>query len=214
MATYSKQSDARERLISAAGKVFGLKGLQGATTREIAREAGVNELTLFRHFHTKSNLLATVLHYAAEDQAQVRVRMDADEKDLAAGLLTFARAFNEMLESHEGLIRTLIGEVHRDPSSAQQVTDGAFAPWRESLTIYLSARQTAGAILPSVVLSPMVDHFIGMLLAGMLRRTCPWATRDYTTDDYLQTSVGIFSRGISALSPTEISDPSATFAEP
>lgn len=208
MTTYPKPSEARERLISAAGKVFGLKGLQGATTREIAREAGVNELTLFRHFHSKANLLATVLHHAAEDQAQVRVRMDASDQDVLSGLLTFARAFNEMLESHEGLIRTLIGEVHRDPASARQVTDGAFAPWRESLTMHLRSWQSSGAILPTLALAPMVDHFIGMLLSGMLRRTCPWATREYTTEEYLQTSVGIFVRGVS--SQPDRSAPSAS----
>ena len=211
MTTYPKSSEARERLISAAARVFGLKGLQGATTREIAREAGVNELTLFRHFHSKANLLATVLHHAAEDQAQVRVRMDAGDRDLLSGLLTFARAFNEMLESHEGLIRTLIGEVHRDPASARQVTDGAFAPWRESLTGYLRSWQSTGEIMPTWALAPMVDNFIGMLLSGMLRRTCPWATREYTTDEYLQTSVGIFVRGVSFSSNR--SAPSVTSSE-
>lgn len=180
----------------AAGKLFGERGLQGATTREIAREAGVNELTLFRHFHSKANLLATVLHQAAQDQSHVRVSMDAQEQNIASGLFTFARAFNQMLEAHEGLIRTLIGEAHRDPTSARQVTDGAFTPWRQSLNSYFAAKQKSGEILSSIKIAPMVDHFLGMLLSGMLRRTCPWGPKDYTAEDYLRTSVAIFSRGV------------------
>jgi AcrR family transcriptional regulator len=195
---YLQPSDYRDRLIAAARKVFSHKGLQGATTREIAREAGVNELTLFRHFHSKANLLAAVLHQTAENQSRVGVNMDAREGDLTSGLLAFAQAFNDMLESYEGLIRTLIGEVHRDPASALQVTDGAFEPWRQILAGYLLAKKEAGEILPSLVLPPVVDHFLGMLLSGMLRRTCPWAPQEYTADEYLRVSVDIFVRGISS----------------
>ena len=37
----------RQRLLDAAARVFARSGLEGATTREIAREAKVNEVTLF-----------------------------------------------------------------------------------------------------------------------------------------------------------------------
>src|SRR5580658_7732181 len=52
---------ARERLLDAATAVFARDGLAGSTTREIARAAGVNEVTLFRLFSTKQNLLTAVL---------------------------------------------------------------------------------------------------------------------------------------------------------
>ncbi len=52
---------ARERLLAAAAEVFSREGLQGATTRVIAREAGVSEVTLFRLFENKERLLAEVL---------------------------------------------------------------------------------------------------------------------------------------------------------
>jgi AcrR family transcriptional regulator len=206
VSTCTKASDSRERLILAAGKLFGERGLQGATTREIAKEAGVNELTLFRHFHSKSNLLAAVLLHAAEDQSQMQVRMDAREEDIGGGLLKFARAFNQMLETHEGLIRTLIGEAHRDPKSARQVTDGAFTPWRRSLTEYFAAKQEAGEIRSTLKLAPVVDQFLGMLIGGMLRRTCPWAPQDYDAEDYLQTSVEIFTRGVISRSDSSNED--------
>jgi AcrR family transcriptional regulator len=40
----------KKRILAAAELVFSRDGFQGATTREIARQAGVNEVTLFRHF--------------------------------------------------------------------------------------------------------------------------------------------------------------------
>jgi AcrR family transcriptional regulator len=43
----------KKRILAAAELVFSRDGFQGATTREIARQAGVNEVTLFRHFRTR-----------------------------------------------------------------------------------------------------------------------------------------------------------------
>jgi AcrR family transcriptional regulator len=51
----------RERILEAAGRVYAKHGFRGATTRLIAAEAGVNEVTLFRTFGSKSALLEAVL---------------------------------------------------------------------------------------------------------------------------------------------------------
>ena len=45
----------RGRLLEAAMQVFARDGLHKATTRVIAREAGVNEVTLFRHSKTRTD---------------------------------------------------------------------------------------------------------------------------------------------------------------
>jgi AcrR family transcriptional regulator len=42
-------------------QVVSEKGYLGATTREIARVAGVTELTLFRHFGSKQRLFEEML---------------------------------------------------------------------------------------------------------------------------------------------------------
>ena len=51
----------RERILEAAARVYARHGFRGATTRRIAIEAGVNEVTLFRTFGSKSVLLEAVL---------------------------------------------------------------------------------------------------------------------------------------------------------
>ncbi len=47
----------RQRIIAAALRLFGEQGYSRTSTRAIAAEAGVNEVTLFRHFGSKKNLL-------------------------------------------------------------------------------------------------------------------------------------------------------------
>lgn len=54
--------NAEQRILEAALKVFATEGYTGATTRKIAEEANVAEVTLFRKFKSKENLLKEVLN--------------------------------------------------------------------------------------------------------------------------------------------------------
>jgi AcrR family transcriptional regulator len=53
--------NAEQRILEAALRVFATEGYTGATTRKIAEEANVAEVTLFRKFKSKENLLKEVL---------------------------------------------------------------------------------------------------------------------------------------------------------
>ena len=57
-----KDENTRDLLLQAALKLISEKGYLGATTRDIAREAGVSEVTLFRHFGTKKRLFEELLN--------------------------------------------------------------------------------------------------------------------------------------------------------
>ncbi|MBV9056550.1 MAG: helix-turn-helix transcriptional regulator, partial [Candidatus Eremiobacteraeota bacterium] len=72
--------ETRERILAAAREVIGRKGKRGATTREIAEVAGVNEATLFRHFGTKEALLvACAQHFCGYVQlADVAAQLTGD----------------------------------------------------------------------------------------------------------------------------------------
>lgn len=47
----------RERIVEAARNLFAEKGFDRTTTAEIAREAGISEGTIYRHFKSKKELL-------------------------------------------------------------------------------------------------------------------------------------------------------------
>ena len=80
MKTKVKPPATRQRLLTAAAAVFAEKGLVGATTREIASQARVNEVTLFRHFQSKENLLAAVLQSTFEPPDELRIPVPAKKR--------------------------------------------------------------------------------------------------------------------------------------
>lgn len=59
-----KKDRTREKILSAAREVFSSKGYTKAATKEIAKVAGIAEITIYRKFETKSNLFhETVINY-------------------------------------------------------------------------------------------------------------------------------------------------------
>ena len=55
-----------EKIIKATFDILENEGLKGATTRKIAKKANVSEVTLFRKFKTKENLIKTAKIYHTE----------------------------------------------------------------------------------------------------------------------------------------------------
>lgn len=80
-------SKREQEIMEAAVKVFSKKGFSGATTREIAAEAGVAEGTIFRYFKTKKDILLSLAGpFIVESLANVmdEVKGETDEVVLKA----------------------------------------------------------------------------------------------------------------------------------
>jgi AcrR family transcriptional regulator len=197
--TSEKTQQTRTRLLKAAAEVFARAGVAGATTKEIARVAGVNEVTLFRHFHSKDELLGAVVAQATALQVEALAHQEEWTQNLTEDLRHYASLYNSMLEEHEALIRTFIGEAKRHPEAANRIIAEAVIPLREKLVAYLRKAQKRGDVREDIDLKPAVDLFTGMLLAGMLRRNATPTSLGYSRESYIETCVGVFVRGISTL---------------
>ncbi|MEZ5317429.1 MAG: helix-turn-helix domain-containing protein [Vicinamibacterales bacterium] len=110
--------DVRDALLKAALKAFADAGTRGATTRRIAQDAGVNEVTLFRHFQSKDDLMRAALEHFA-GQAFGR-RLPDDPVDPRAELLTWCQEHHRALHRARALIRRSMGEYAERPESCSQ----------------------------------------------------------------------------------------------
>jgi AcrR family transcriptional regulator len=193
----SSPKQTRERLIDAAARTFSNEGIQGATTRQIAREAGVNEVTLFRHFKSKDQLLAAVLERGLASEVALMNEHSSWKENLRLSMENYARHYYSHLEKKQGFARAFIAEGQVLPKSMQTMIANVIRPVRERLIAILADAQKAGVLRPDLNVECALDAFKNTLYAGMLRQGT-YLPRSYSTEAYIQTVVDIFVRGIEA----------------
>jgi AcrR family transcriptional regulator len=181
-----------ERLIEAALEMFSRRGM-AATTREIADAASVNEVTLFRLFESKDQLLAAVVREVVRAEMEALDRVDLENFDLRRDISALADVFYATHERYRAFIRTIL--AHRfHPALTEQIMREVIQPLRGKFIAYLAEGQRRGVIRPSIDLSPAVDAFTGMIFAAVLRRAV--FSPGYTPETYLRTCVDLFLNGI------------------
>jgi len=104
--------DVTERIFRGAMSVFVKKGLQ-ATTQEVAKEAGVAEVTLYRRYSTKENLFITVIKNVLEKKFESRVLNMAKEEDTETFLTEIIEDRLNILSKNEDLVKMLLSESLR-----------------------------------------------------------------------------------------------------
>ena len=193
--TTAGKPDARERLIVAATRVFERDGLRGATTREIAREADVNEVTLFRHFQNKDGLLAAVMEHKMQLHTELLETESIWTGDLAHDLHEYGKALYHALGKSEAFIRMLVGEAKRQPDYSRQMMIDASRPTCERFAARLRDALRDGRMRADLDPVIVVDAFTDMLLFGMLRETAQWMPY-YSAESYVDTCVSLFIGGL------------------
>src|SRR5882672_8467858 len=155
----STRLPARQRLLTAAARVYGRDGLNGATTRAIADEAGVNEVTLFRHFQSKDRLLAAVVGQNFGDTPSVaQPPLPIATDDLRADVLALARRYESLLTENLPLVRAMLGEIqHHGREHEKNVFKGVFRPLKEAIVARLDVARSAGQIRPEFSATMLAD---------------------------------------------------------
>jgi AcrR family transcriptional regulator len=110
--------DTRLRIFAAAREIFAQKGSRGATTREIAERAGVNEATIFRHFGTKNQLLQAMLDHCCNADAEERLSfVDRLDGPLDEQLRKLCLVGIERMNERRDLIRVAMAEEELNPEA-------------------------------------------------------------------------------------------------
>src|SRR6266849_3335368 len=87
----------RAAVLDTACRVFSKSSYRGATTAEIAREAGISEPSLYRHFGSKRDL-----YLACLDEAWRSFREGADRAPIAASWLFVAGGLLTTMDNRLG----------------------------------------------------------------------------------------------------------------
>ncbi len=190
--------DHRHRIITAAARIYAQHGWRGATTRRIAEEAGVNEVTLFRQFGSKDALLDQMLQGCARgapSASMPRTPLHPEQE-----LLQWALELHVRLSSMRSIVRKMLCEAEEHPDVVGCATHGPSAAVAQLREYVVQLRRhgwirDSGDVTPGEVRAA-VTMLMGALFTDAMNRDLIPALFSQSVTDSLRGYVRIFLRGI------------------
>lgn len=154
-----------EQLFDAALTVMVREGYRGATTQQIAREAQVSEVTLFRRFETKAGLLAALLRHELARFSDTGALEHTG--DLEEDLVRVVEVYGQAIARHSRLMPMITSNAAEHPELAE-VAQVAFGLVR-AVAELMAAYQEAGELVDEPPLTAVAALFGPLLLTAMVQ---------------------------------------------
>jgi AcrR family transcriptional regulator len=139
-------------------------GYEGATTKEIAEIAGVNEATLFRKYGSKADLFEKAINHQLSDTPLNRLAFTGD---LEGDLLAVVVAYMETNRIYGEVIPTLLVELPHHPE-LKSAFDTAWANIQIIIKI-IQEYQLLGLLKPEAPITSL-NALIGPLMTSQMVR--------------------------------------------
>ena len=179
-----ERENTEEKIITATFNI-----VQKATTKKIAAEAGVNEVTIFRKFENKRNLIeATKDYYMAKLLSQLEETFDFDEDDSIEEYLK--RSFHGILDFSQeyiNIIRVAMQEIKGTSDKKlliSQITDTIINKMEEFIKLQLEKGTIKNVNSKALSLMCFSIIFQSTILWQIYGNNAD-IDSDYFADDYL-----------------------------
>ena len=167
----------REQIVRAATRIFAEKGFRRATTREVAREAGVSEGTIYNYFEDKDALLMAILHKLNETERRAADFEEGMAADFQGFLEQYLRRRMSLIWENREVFRVVLSEMlvnaelremylRQVVEPTMRIAEENFLSRMEQGEVRktdapLAMRSVAGAVLGVLVLGLLGDEEIG-----------------------------------------------------
>jgi AcrR family transcriptional regulator len=158
----------REKLLDAAMRVFAESGFRGATTRRIAEAAGVNEVTLFRHFKSKSALISEAAQLYSHRRRETT--LPDTPADPAHELGVWCAAQLAHLRESRAMIRKCMAELDEHPDMASCMREGPAGAHHDLRAYAARLRRAYGLADHSDVINAACTMLMGSMFADAMGR--------------------------------------------
>jgi len=155
------------QIFQAVMQTIAERGYTGATTRQIAESAGVSEVTLFRKFGSKAELVKRTISALVE---QTKFESATHYSgDIRADLLRVVMAYREGVIRNEQFFFVLFAELSRTPELAGSFSQpmGVF----QSIGKLLSRYQADGVLRPENPLHTVASLLGPLIYFSMIARS-------------------------------------------
>lgn len=138
--------DRKHQILQVATDLFANRGYEGATTREIAKRAKVNEAIIFRHFPTKEDLYWAVIERKCEVNAGRNIMVSTLEAgtDVRTTLVTLAEGMLRRREKDPALMKLLLFSALESHRLSQRFFQTYIADYYEILSEYIRGKIASG----------------------------------------------------------------------
>jgi AcrR family transcriptional regulator len=184
----------RARIMQAASQLFTEKGFAGTTTRAIAESAGINEVTLFRHFGTKEKLAKAIMDQYGGAAIAENLELSFSG-DYVQDLTLIGYAMVKVMSERIVAIRMSICEAGSFPEFQQVIAENP-RQLRQMLARYFQ-RQMDKEVIHTGHPEAMAQAFLGMffsyiVLQGLLFDSIQ---PEISSDELVEQFVTLFVRG-------------------
>lgn len=131
------QAERREEILDAARRVFLASGYAGATVREIAAEANVNDAVLYRAFSTKEQMFEGAVARPLEEAVCAALRPASGDLEVRAVSEGFVQDLLEAMGDIAPLLLVVLGDSERGKAFYRDRFQPALARLREAIDINL-----------------------------------------------------------------------------
>jgi TetR/AcrR family fatty acid metabolism transcriptional regulator len=156
----------RSQILDAAATVFAEKGFHRATTRDIARTAGVSQGTIYNYFDTKEDLLIGIMARLAVLETLDEELMEALQSDARDFFVTILRHRIGLLGRVQEMILAVLPEVLVSSELRERFYRQFVLRAATLLEHYVQARIEMGHIRP--VNAPLATRVVQATFIGLL----------------------------------------------
>ncbi|MBP1976130.1 AcrR family transcriptional regulator [Cohnella thailandensis] len=186
--------DSRTKLMLAAIDRMAERGYKGVSTKEIAAAAGVSEMTLFRQFGSKMNLLEKAIeryHYAAEMTQVFEERLTWN---LREDLLLIGRMYHETMDRNRKLFLIVLGD--NELAGLREQAQKHPRKLLELLTGYFTEMRSRGKLIETDAEAQAIAFMWLHYGAFLSRLFAPSSITSLPFSEVMESSVELFARGL------------------
>jgi AcrR family transcriptional regulator len=126
-------AERRQEVLDAARRVFLQAGYAGATVREIAAAADVNDAVLYRYFSTKEQLFEEAIAAPLEEAVTRAFRQAPDDAEVREVSETFVRDLLDAMRGIAPLLLVVLGDAERGADFYRERFQPALSRLREAI---------------------------------------------------------------------------------
>jgi AcrR family transcriptional regulator len=161
----------RAQILDAAATVFAKKGFHRATTKEVAKAAGVSPGTIYNYFASKSDLLIGIMTRLAELESLDEELMEALQGDAREFFIaTFHYRIGRIQQGQE-MLQAILPEVLANPDLRERFYQQYVLRITMMIEQYIQAQIELGHMRPvdvPLTVRAIQSMFIGLLVLRIL----------------------------------------------